>query len=401
MKRQVAVSGLFGVSLISAFLWAPWHPPLAAQADKVDFGRDVQPIFRQYCYGCHGPAQQMNGFRLDRRRDAMRGGTFAMIGPGNSEGSRMYQRLIGNTYGPQMPATGVLRPDQIALIKAWIDQGADWPDAFSGDVAPTTPDARAVRLMDALRNGDARTVSGATSESMSLKGSGGSTPLMYAVLYGDAASVRLLLARGADPNVRNDAGATALMWAVNDLEKTRLLLDRGADVNARSDDGRTPLLIASGLHGTAPVVRLLLDRGAQLNVSAGSLFGPVTPLLQAAYSGDETVFRLLMERGADPKAAGPVALALALRSQCRSCFDMLLKGLDRGAIHRCDAGLLAACRTRARDRDAARSRRRSCGDGCGKADAPDARGSVRRAPGRRGQGAPRARHGHQRTIGGR
>src|SRR6476619_1629405 len=99
----------------------------------VDFVRDVQPILRESCIGCHGPTQQMNGFRLDRRRDAMRGGTLAVIGPGNSEGSRMYQRLIGAAFGIQMPPTGALPKEKIAIIKAWIDQGAQWPDAASGD----------------------------------------------------------------------------------------------------------------------------------------------------------------------------------------------------------------------------------------------------------------------------
>ena len=75
---------------------------------RIEFVRDVQPILRESCIGCHGPSQQMNGFRLDRRRDAMRGGTFAVIGPGNSEGSRLYQRLIGNSFGMQMPPTGAL-----------------------------------------------------------------------------------------------------------------------------------------------------------------------------------------------------------------------------------------------------------------------------------------------------
>src|SRR6266446_1316438 len=61
---------------------------------KVDFRRDVQPIFKQFCIECHGPSQQMHGFRLDRRRDAMRGGTIAVIAPGNSAGSRLYLKLI-------------------------------------------------------------------------------------------------------------------------------------------------------------------------------------------------------------------------------------------------------------------------------------------------------------------
>src|SRR5215475_15725620 len=99
---------------------------------KIDFSRDVLPIFRQNCFGCHGPTQQMNGFRLDRRRDALRGGTIAVVAPGNSAGSRLYNRLIGSQYGPQMPPTGPLNQEQIKIFKDWIDQGAEWPDDLAG-----------------------------------------------------------------------------------------------------------------------------------------------------------------------------------------------------------------------------------------------------------------------------
>ena len=61
---------------------------LAAQPPgKVDFRRDIQPLFQEQCIGCHGPSQQMGGMRLDRRSSAMaiRGGTT--IGPGNAAGS--------------------------------------------------------------------------------------------------------------------------------------------------------------------------------------------------------------------------------------------------------------------------------------------------------------------------
>ncbi|HLW79234.1 MAG TPA: c-type cytochrome domain-containing protein, partial [Terriglobia bacterium] len=70
MLRQLLARAIFcGLLFICA-------QPLDAQAPaKVDFRRDVQPIFKTYCVGCHGPTQQMNGFRLDRRSDAMRGGT--------------------------------------------------------------------------------------------------------------------------------------------------------------------------------------------------------------------------------------------------------------------------------------------------------------------------------------
>ena len=67
---------------------------LAAQtpAGKIDFGRDVQPILQQHCVSCHGPELQMNGLRLDRRADALRGGTQSDIGPGNADGSRLSHR---------------------------------------------------------------------------------------------------------------------------------------------------------------------------------------------------------------------------------------------------------------------------------------------------------------------
>jgi ankyrin repeat protein len=299
---------------------------------KVDFARDVQPILRQQCYGCHGPTKQTNGFRLDRRSDAMRGSTVnpGLIRPGNSAASFMFARIAGDAFGPQMPPTGALRPEQIATIKAWIDQGAEWPDALAGETPVKPADPRATRAADALRAGDVATfksLAAADPKVGSLRGPAGSTPLMYAVLYGDVAATRLLLDGGADPNIRNDAGATALMWAVSDLEKTRLLLDRGANPNAKSDDGRTPLLIASGLFGGAPVVKLLLDRGADINVKAPGFFGESTPVAEAAYTGDEAVFQLLIARGADVQAGGPGQIALALRAQCMPCVETLIKAL--------------------------------------------------------------------------
>jgi len=98
---------------------------------------------------------------------------------------------------------------------------------------------------------------------------------MFAVLYGDADAVRLLLDAGADPNTRNEAGATALMWAVDDADKTRLLLRRGADPNVKSDDGRTALLAATAGHPSAAVVRLLLDYGANPSHTVATYRGPV------------------------------------------------------------------------------------------------------------------------------
>jgi ankyrin repeat protein len=288
LKRALLI--LFVTSVVLGASYSAQEPR------AIDFARDVQPIFKQSCVGCHGPAIHQNGFRLDRRSDAMRGGTATpgIIRPGNSEASLLMFRISGNAIGPQMPPTGALRPEQIATIKAWLDQGADWPDEFANDAPPVRLEPRAEQLMQVA-------------------------------LWGTAASVKTLLEQGADPNVRNEAGATPLMWAVNDLEKARLLLDHHANVNATSDDGRTPLLIAAGVPGAAPVVALLIDRGATVNVKAPGLFGETTPLAEATYSGDEAVFRLLLDHGADVNAAGPAPLSLALRAACGPCVEALLK----------------------------------------------------------------------------
>src|SRR5678815_5938329 len=162
------------------------------------------------------------------------------------------------------------------------------------------------------------------------RGSGGDTPLMYAALYGDANSVRLLLDMGADPNARNDGGATPLLWAVDDAEKTRLLLERGADVNIRSNDGRTPVLLAASQFGAGNVVTLMLDHGAKLEGQ------PV--LSAAAAAGDETLMRLLIDRGADRKT---LPADLAMRSGCSACVSLLLQSAETADLNR---GLLSMAR---------------------------------------------------------
>lgn len=317
---------LVWITVCACAFGGAFSAPQAQQPVKVDFGRDVQPILKANCVGCHGPTQQNNGLRLDRRRDAMRGGTLPIITPGSGETSRLFLRLTGPAVGTQMPPTGPLSADQIGTIKAWIDQGAEWPDDLAGDAPPLPVDPNANAMIEALRRGDraafARTF-GANAAAANMRGAAGTTPLMAAALYGDAAAMKRLLDAGADPNLKNEAGATALMWAVPDLEKIHLLVERGADVNARSDDGRTPVLITAGHRGSVEALRFLLDRGAKPSVKAGSLFGDTAPILEAAYAGDEAMFQLLADRGADLKNAGPFALVLAYRSGCVKCADLL------------------------------------------------------------------------------
>ena len=310
--------------------WAVAHlasQELPAHAqNRVDFRRDVQPILDEHCYGCHGPDKQMNGYRLDRRHDALVGGTITVIAPGSAEASRLYLRLIGTRFGRQMPLEDHLTAAQIDVIKRWIDQGAEWPDSASGETPAAPLDEPAVRAFDALRVGNRAEFLAAVRGHLKLsrlRGPGGATPLMAAALYGDAALVRELLDAGADPNVANDAGATALMWAVDDVEKTRLLVEHGANIHATSANRRTAILIAASMPRNQAVVAYLLAHGANPSEKGPSLFGGTTPLTEAALHGDDATMRLLLDRGADAQAAGFMPLAFSMRAHCDGCVTAL------------------------------------------------------------------------------
>ena len=297
-----------------------WAADAAAQrAPAVDFQRDVLPIFRSRCITCHGPDQQMGGLRLDRRRDALRGGTQTDIGPGNADGSRLYHRLIGTSFGTRMPPGGAPLPDdEVDIIRRWIDEGAAWPDAASGEAPPVPVDTDAQRLIDAIRTGDARAVDVALraaaavrARALNGRGAGGTTPLMAAALYGNAALVKRLIALGAEVDARSPVGATALMWAVPETAKMRPLLEAGADVDARTDEGRTPLLIVSGIAGSRAAARLLLDYGADVAATRGD----ASVLREAARADDPELFQLLLEAGA-PRAS---VSARFVRTTCGRC----------------------------------------------------------------------------------
>lgn len=303
---------------------------LSAQVpDVVDFARDVQPILRQNCVGCHGPAQQMAGLRLDRRSSVMKPGARRIV-PGSSINSFVYHRLTGSVYGPQMPPSGPIKPELVAIVKAWIDQGAKWPDSLANEADLPPLDPKAVALVDLLHKGDVPAFlkqSASEPKLLNARGPEGSTPFMYAALYTGAPTLARLLKLGADPNRRNDAQATALMWAATDFEKTKLLLDHGADVNARSADLRTPLMIASRRPGGTPIVKLLLDRGANPNPNMRP-GGESSPLTEAATAGDIETIKLLLSRGADAKAAGQNALTMAATTCGAPCLQLLAAKID-------------------------------------------------------------------------
>ncbi|MDQ2901887.1 MAG: c-type cytochrome, partial [Acidobacteriota bacterium] len=117
---------------LSSVAFALLIPIVSPAQAPVDFSSEIQPLFQKRCILCHGPNMQASGLRLDRRDAALR-----VIQPGNSSASRIVAMVSGT--GPKvMPPVGDrLTPQQISLLKTWIDQGAKWPEAVDATVETT------------------------------------------------------------------------------------------------------------------------------------------------------------------------------------------------------------------------------------------------------------------------
>jgi hypothetical protein len=103
----------------------------AAAKITVDFDRDVKPIFESVCFRCHGPEKPKSRFRLDNRESALKGGENNPddIVPGDSAKSKLIHYVARVVEDMEMPPPGKgdpLTPEQIGILRAWIDQGAKW-----------------------------------------------------------------------------------------------------------------------------------------------------------------------------------------------------------------------------------------------------------------------------------
>jgi ankyrin repeat protein len=121
-----------------------------------------------------------------------------------------------------------------------------------------------------------------------------------AVMRGDAAAVRALLAQKADVNARQADGASPLHWAVyrSDLPLTELLLQAGANPRIANGEGFTPLLLA-GVNGNAAIIERLLAAGADPNEQ---LPGGETVLMMASRTGNVAAIKALLDHGANVNA---------------------------------------------------------------------------------------------------
>ena len=132
--RPVASIPFFVISCSAFALCAADIDKLpAAAAGEIDFVKDVQPILRKTCYSCHGAEAQEAGLRLDIRSRALAGGDGGKaILPGQGAESRLVILAAGlDEDAGIMPPEGEgtpLTPVQIGILRAWVDQGAKWPE---------------------------------------------------------------------------------------------------------------------------------------------------------------------------------------------------------------------------------------------------------------------------------
>ena len=124
--------------------------------DPVNYQTQVRHVLQQRCFACHGVLRQESGLRLDTAASAIRGGDGGTaIVSGDSNASELVRRITATELSERMPPEGeALKPDEIAAIRSWIDQGAKAPAdeqpesdprahwSFQPLVRPDVPDLR-------------------------------------------------------------------------------------------------------------------------------------------------------------------------------------------------------------------------------------------------------------------
>src|SRR5262249_1980460 len=112
-------------------------PPveMPKQVRKIDFARQIQPLLERSSVACHGGDRPRGHFRLDGRGAVLQGGASgaAAVVPGQSQKSPLIDYVSGKVPESEMPPRAVrerfpaLTTDEVTLLRAWIDQGSEWP----------------------------------------------------------------------------------------------------------------------------------------------------------------------------------------------------------------------------------------------------------------------------------
>ena len=104
-------------------------PGCAPPEQPISFADDIRPILKDKCMSCHGGVAQQGGLSFlfeAHLYQELKSGKQAVV-PGNAAQSEIYQRVITDDPQKVMPPEGEkLSPKEIALLKAWINQGAKW-----------------------------------------------------------------------------------------------------------------------------------------------------------------------------------------------------------------------------------------------------------------------------------
>lgn len=110
-------------------------PPAASK--QVDFAKEIKPLLEKSCFNCHGGGRRPKGkYDMKTREGTIKGGSSeekAVI-VGVSEKSPMIHYVADLVEEYEMPPLDnrddykPLTKDQIGLLRAWIDQGAKWPE---------------------------------------------------------------------------------------------------------------------------------------------------------------------------------------------------------------------------------------------------------------------------------
>jgi ankyrin repeat protein len=111
---------------------------------QIDFTRQIKPLLERSCVACHSGEKPRSLFRIDGRDAILKGGASgaAAIVPGHSEKSSLIDYVSGKAPESEMPPSAVrgrfpaLTTDEVALLRAWIDQGAEWPTGVVLTVPP-------------------------------------------------------------------------------------------------------------------------------------------------------------------------------------------------------------------------------------------------------------------------
>ncbi len=136
MRSPWFVFALF-LGLGIAIWWTTRHAG-GANAGRLSFNQTIQPILSENCYACHGPdpGARKAGLRLDRSEFAF--AAHEKFGPaiirGNPDKSPLVRRIESNDPKERMPppeARHSLKPEQVALLRRWVKEGAVYEEHWS------------------------------------------------------------------------------------------------------------------------------------------------------------------------------------------------------------------------------------------------------------------------------